>query len=93
MDKVELPIVGVNENATVIGAIGPEGAQFHFCKPDGSTTFLNNKGEVMLELRDDGFYVRGERIDDPDDVYRAFSKWIAGLFSTDIQDTVDLRTK
>lgn len=81
----------IPENETIIVAMDPEGRKFEFCKPDGWTAFSNSKGEVMLELRDNGFYVQGERIDDPEDVYRAFSRWIADKFISGVKESVESR--
>ena len=55
----------------------PGGGHTHVATmPNDAISFNVNNGDEMLKIAKDGFYVDGEKLDDPHDVYNRFNQWL-----------------
>jgi hypothetical protein len=44
--------------------------------PDSSSIFFANDKEEVLRISKDGFYYKGERVDDIHNIYERFNDWL-----------------
>lgn len=69
-------IMEINQNdPDITGVVGTNSFQFKEDTTAGEITMLIHT-EEYLRLDNSGFYVKGVKVDDPEEVYKGFAEWL-----------------
>ena len=50
--------------------------KIEFVEPENNVKFFTGKGELMILMNEEGFFFKGEKVEDAHNVYERFNEWL-----------------